>query len=412
MTKILLAEPSFPIPAKSKNHKNFLPIGLLKIASYLDDHGTEVKLTRGYSHHSLIPQKELIAFHPDEVWVTSLFTYWAQYVKDTVEYFRRLFPDAKITVGGIYASLMPDHCKSYTQCDGVYEGVLEQAEKYPPAYNLLDDFNGNHIDYQIIHASRGCKRQCPFCGVWKIESDFLPKKSIIHEISARKIVFYDNNLLYNPYIEDIMDELISLKKAKKLVWCESQSGFDGRILLEKSHLAQKLKEAGFRYPRLAWDGKYSQEHSIKEQIDLLVEAGYTPSDIFVFMIYNWDFTFEEMEKKRLKCWDWKVQIADCRFRPLDQTYDNYDPHQMKQTGDDYYIHMKGGWTDSLVRQFRKNVRRQNICIRQRVPFYSNKLEHKLADRNIISELGTLKTLKQRESYLDSLNVDFWFPDQK
>ena len=45
--KILLVEPDFPIPPKSKNHKNFLPIGLLKIASYLRDHHNEVKLIRG-----------------------------------------------------------------------------------------------------------------------------------------------------------------------------------------------------------------------------------------------------------------------------------------------------------------------------------------------------------------------------
>ena len=32
---VLLVEPNFPIPAKSRNHKNFLPIGLLKIAARL-----------------------------------------------------------------------------------------------------------------------------------------------------------------------------------------------------------------------------------------------------------------------------------------------------------------------------------------------------------------------------------------
>ena len=44
---ILLVEPNFPIPAKSKNHKNFLPIGLLKIASFLRSNGKNVLLRRG-----------------------------------------------------------------------------------------------------------------------------------------------------------------------------------------------------------------------------------------------------------------------------------------------------------------------------------------------------------------------------
>jgi hypothetical protein len=404
--KILLAEPNFPIPAKSKNHKNSLPIGLLKIAAYLRSDGVEIKLTRGCSYDSLLSEEELVEFQPDEIWVTSLFTYWSKYVKDTVEYFRCLFPDAKIIVGGIYASLMSKHCKTYTGCDEVRAGVMEEAEKYPPAYDLLKRISSNNIDYQIIHASRGCKRQCAFCGVWKIEEQFVPKKSIIREITARKIVFYDNNLLFNPSIEGILDELISLKQAKEIIWCESQSGFDGRVLLEKPHLANKIREAGFRYPRIAWDWKYNQANSVKDQIDLLTGAGYKTNDISVFMVYNWDIPFKEMEKKRQKCWEWQVQIADCRYRPLNQTYDNYNPYKTGQTLDDYYIHHIKGWTDSLVREFRKNVRRQNICIRQRVPFYSKILEHKQADRDIIRELNLLSSISDKEKYLLSMNVDY------
>mgnify|MGYP003316490570 CR=1 FL=1 len=33
--QILLVEPDFPIPPKSRNHHNFLPLGLLKIVSLL-----------------------------------------------------------------------------------------------------------------------------------------------------------------------------------------------------------------------------------------------------------------------------------------------------------------------------------------------------------------------------------------
>ncbi|MBQ7928615.1 MAG: Fe-S oxidoreductase, partial [Methanobrevibacter sp.] len=43
---VLLVEPNFPIPAKSRNHKNFLPIGLLKIAAYLRTKDIDVRLIR------------------------------------------------------------------------------------------------------------------------------------------------------------------------------------------------------------------------------------------------------------------------------------------------------------------------------------------------------------------------------
>ena len=94
-------------------------------------------------------------------------------------------------------------------------------------------------------------------------------------------------------------------------------------------------------------------------------GGYSKKDIFVFMIYNFDIKFEEMEKKREKCKEWGVQIVDCRYRPLTQLYDNYNPqsYRMGQTSEDYYIHERYGWTDKKIRQFRKNVRRHNISIR-------------------------------------------------
>ena len=43
---VLLVEPNFPIPNKSRNHSNFLPIGLLKIAAYLKSKNINVELIR------------------------------------------------------------------------------------------------------------------------------------------------------------------------------------------------------------------------------------------------------------------------------------------------------------------------------------------------------------------------------
>jgi len=405
--KILLVEPDFPIPRKSKNHKNFLPIGLLKIASYLRSKGGKVNLARSIPKD--ISFLDILSFEPDEIWITSLFTYWANYVKDTVESYRSIFPNAKIKVGGIYASLMPKYCKEFTGCDEVHEGVLKEAEKFFPAYDLVKNENPHQIDYQIIHASRGCIRRCPFCGTWKIEPEFEPKKSIKDEIQFRKIVFYDNNFLANPYIENILTELIDLKREKKIQWCESQSGFDGRILIEKPHLAKMLKEVGFRYPRIAWDWGFDKKNEIEEEINILLKAGYKSKDIYTFMLYNWKIPFEEMERKRIKCWQWNVQIADCRYRPLTQTYDFFNSHEKSQGKDAYYIHKQSGWSDSSVKQFRKNIRRQNICVRHGFPFYSKKFERKSFDKKIMNHVKNLKTINAKKQYLDKLGADYWFP---
>lgn len=421
INRVLLVEPNFPIPNKSKNHKNFLPIGLLKIAAYLKENGVEIELARGVPN-TIEKSIEIKQFKPDQVWITSLFTYWAKYVREAVTYYKKIFPAATVVVGGIYASLMPtEEVKDFTGCDKVYKGTIPEVEDFSknhfPAYDLLNEYDGE-VDYQILHTSRGCKRRCKFCGTWIIEPEFIPKKSIKQEIKYDKIVFYDNNFLMNPYIENILEELIELKENGDIKWVESQSGFDGRILLKNPELGKMIKRAGFRYPRIAWDWQFNDSSKIKKQIDILIDAGYDPKQIFVFILYNWEIPFEETEKKREKCFEWSVQISDCRYRPLDQLKDEYNPRAYKkgQTEEDYYIHKKAGWTDSKIRQFRRNVRRQNICIRHGYPFYSKDLERKKISKEkikkITEKVSNMENRKDMIKYLQKKDIHFWFPDQK
>lgn len=350
---ILLVEPNFPIPSKSKNHSNFLPIGLLKIASYHRSLKNGVELIRGNARAS---------FYPSQIKITSLFTYWSKYVKESVDYYKSLYPSAPIEVGGIYASLMPEHCKDYTGCDKVVKGLYEngKAEEFAPSYDLVN------VNYQIIHASRGCFRRCHFCGTWKIEPKVTHKRSLKAEIKSNRLIFYDNNLIANPHIENILNEISEARLNKCNIYCESQSGLDGRILEEKPHLAKVLKKARFQNPRIAWDGGISQKDKIRNQIEILLQAGYKSQEIYIFMLFNHQKTFyAEMKAKLEKCRKWRVQIIDCRFRPLDITEDNYNPRVHSQTAQDYYI--APNWTDWQVRRFRRVVRRQNIAIRLNLP---------------------------------------------
>lgn len=411
ITNILLVEPRFPTKTKSKNHKNFLPIGLLKLASYYKKKKKyNVELIRG----NTLPETFK---NPSRIEITSLFTYWSEYVWDAVEFYREHFPDpdkTQIRIGGIYASLHYENEEFWERCKKYhvvpYKGVHKKAERFFPDYQLVMK-NGNSINYQIVHASRGCFRKCPFCGTWKIEPEFKGRTKIAHKIKPglklglRNLVFYDNNLFYNPNIKDILNELIELKKQKKIGWCESQSGFDGRLLLEDSELAVLLKKAGFRYPRIAWDWRYKDWPLVERQIQMLIDAGYNPKDIYVFMIYNWKWDFVEMEEKRIKCYEWKVQISDCRYRPLSQLHDHYKPLKDQSDGTDY--HINPNWTDAEIKQFRKNVRRQNICVRHGFPYHSKLLENK---KNFTKEqFRAFKTMpiEEAKEYLP----DLWVPTE-
>ncbi len=371
--KVLLIDPAFPIANKSRNHKDLLPVGLLKISSYLKSKGIKTMLVRLNKNDNHVFDNEILEFNPNFVMVTSVFTYWYDEVKKAVEYSKGLLPNVDVMVGGILASL---HYENWDYedipCDYVFPGVVECAEHIAPDYSILEN-SGKDINFQIIHSSRGCKRKCPFCGVRKIENTS-SISSIENELIRKNLVFYDNNLLDNPDIEKLLNELIRLREEKKITRCESQSGFDGRILHENPDLAKLLKRANFKDPKIAWDGPFKAYRRREREIEILESGEYKRKEIAVFMLYNHDLDYNELEKKRAKCFEWGVQVSDCRYRPLDRFTDGYNPHKRSQEPWEYYIHPN--WSDEEVRQFRRNVRRHNICIRHGMDYHSRKAEIK------------------------------------
>ena len=396
--KILLVEPAFPIPCKSRNHKNTFPVGLLKISSFLKSTGRQVMFIRMNEEYDFT---EILDFDPQLVMITSIFTYWADQVRDAVHYFKNLL-NVPVMVGGILASLEPILCKKHTGCDIVWQGVIEEAEHHPIDYGLI----GEEIDFQILHTSRGCNRHCDFCGCYTIEPIWKYKKTIKDEVCRRKLVFYDNNLIANPYIDNILDELIDLKKDRTILECESQSGFDGRILEKKPYLAKKLKQAGFKHPKIAWDSPASTWNRCEKQIDILLDAGFSNRDISVFMLFNHDLDYYELEEKRVLLFKKRIQVTDCRYRPYDRLDDNYNGRlNSPQTNYDY--HINPNWTDKQIKQFRRNVRRHNGCVRYGADWYSETINRRRISQEEIyyyreMDYGTVK------QYL----TDAWNPAEK
>ena len=200
------------------------------------------------------------------------------------------------------------------------------------------------------------------------------------------------------------------------MWCESQSGLDGRIIENNPDLAFLLKQAGFKDIRISWDGPYTDYPHIKKQIDILRKVEFNlKRNVFIFMIYNWDIPFEEMEKKRIKCWEWKVQISDCRYRPLNRIVDRYSGQKVKygQSGKDYHIHTSAGWTDRKVRKFRSNIRRQNMCLRFKFPFYTTVIERNILNKTVTKNLIYIARNFPKDELIPILNamkIPYWFPE--
>ena len=323
---VSLVEPNWNYEVRAKNWENYmkeryLPIGLLKLGSLYRKMGATVELVRG---DGLTMKK------PDLVLITSLFTYWWQPVWASVRTYKALYPDAKVVVGGVYASIMPEHCKK-SGCDEIHVGLMEEAEVLIPAYDLIQD-----CKFCVIHASRGCIRKCSFCHVHKLEPNFEPKWSIKSEIVKPNVSFLDNNLLSNPYIENILTELIEAKV--KTSYC--LSGVDAALVTRK--IAKLMFEANFRDVRISFD-RIDEEEACERAIRHFEEAGYKRKKIGMFVLYNFEDSFEEVEKRRIIIKNWGVHIIKQRYIPIPS---------LTQT----YLHPN--WTEEECEQFVINCREQ------------------------------------------------------
>lgn len=346
MVNVLLVNPRYSQAKRTKHPAKLCPVGLYKHYFYHKNRKDELRLVEG---------NRRIGFKPDLIKITSLYTYWSSDVFNSIEFYRNRYPHAKMQVGGILASLTPEIVRARYPFVEVHEGIDEIVEDTPVDWKAL------RSPVQIVHASRSCIRHCPFCGVKKIEKklSFKDWKQVRKEIQLNDLVFFDNNFLVNPHHQEILKGISQLKVSGKVVKCEAQSGFDPRKLTQKD--AFLLKKSRFKSIRISWDWGLGQMETVRKALKYLIKAGFPSKSIGVFMIYNWDTPFELVEQKRRICFKWNVQIFDCRYRPLNQLYDNYNPQAKQQTSEDYYIH--SAWTDQLIRRFRRNVREQNIMIR-------------------------------------------------
>lgn len=131
------------------------------MASYHRSNGEAIQYVRGQVSNVKKPSK---------INITSLFTYAWKPVHEAIEYYHKLFPNAEIVVGGIYATLMPENILSNFPYVKVHKGLHEKAENLLPSYDLLRDVEKwKNWNSSILFSSRGCIRKCPFCVVPKME---------------------------------------------------------------------------------------------------------------------------------------------------------------------------------------------------------------------------------------------------
>lgn len=291
-------------------------------------------IKRRYSRYGILPEwlrEDLLKEQkPDLVFVTSMMTYWAGGVKETIAHVKDVWPDVPVVLGGIYATLCAEHARTYSGADLVVEGPAESlifdiVEKYTGVsteidreLSVLDNLPYPALDLQhkISHVplltGRGCPNRCAYCASGYLSPVFSRRSpaNVVEEIifwrskyGVVDFAFYDDALLFSPetHIKLILKGLVDRKADVRL---HTPNALHVRYM--DDDMAFLMKRAGFYTIRLGvettdfserrgLDRKISENDFFKAAASLK-KAGFERQQIGAYLLVGLPGqTFEEVE---------------------------------------------------------------------------------------------------------------------
>lgn len=338
-----------------------VPMGLLYIGSFLKENGVEVYLLdltdpfyslnygmgevypkrksgKGHYPKQVVEKPSILSFFPRRfkrygippedvekilrkipaphlIIMTSRMTYWYIGVRETVSFLRRFYPETKIILGGIYASLLPDHALNNSGADVVMEGPFEKHiktfeefldikfSKFLPSLPCMELYIFK--DFVPVLLSRGCPFRCSYCASYILYSEYSEYDSeiiidyiIFHSerLNTPHIVFYDDALLYRKE-RKVYPVLRGLIKSGRKFQIHFPNALHARFVDEET--AELIKESGgksiflgleFYDERLQRDtgGKVNRD-DFERAIRNLHRAGFTQKEIGVYIMAGYPF---------------------------------------------------------------------------------------------------------------------------
>jgi radical SAM superfamily enzyme YgiQ (UPF0313 family) len=282
MKKLVLIIPPSPWMISDRDQICFGP---LYLSSYLKERNFEVQVVDLAS----VPEEHWYLPVGDVYGVTGVTPQFL-YMKKIIEHLKAREPSKAVIVGGVHASVLPEHVLERTRADmcivgeGEFPmlkilsdfpienipGVYTRAFENPPAYrDLLDDFpfpDRHAVDWFSYMApgvhkfvgpsqregkiicSRGCPMNCAFCAsrkLWGKQVRFRSPENIVREVKwmmcygIDMINFVDDNFLHDPGMALAICE--QLKYLKVRWYCLSRVDH-----IRSSGVLKEMYEAGCR----------------------------------------------------------------------------------------------------------------------------------------------------------------------
>jgi radical SAM superfamily enzyme YgiQ (UPF0313 family) len=274
---------------------------------------------------------------PDEIWITSIMTYWWESTRDTILRLKRLYPTARIRVGGIYPTLAPHHLRQALAAAGhVFEVVRGRdltittrkqdcfvanndvivTGEIPDASNLGLDFElyrqmtvaiegvERLPSYVILTTSRGCPFDCAYCaqkayneGSLKVrirsaQDTFNEIREKYERYKIHRFAFYEDNfLLEKPNLERLLRLLIAHKDEMPHLRLYAPEGVEVRLLHDDLAFVKLMKESGF-------DGIYLPLETMSRDVTRAWNRRHSHAELFegaVKVCHDANFKLHDME---------------------------------------------------------------------------------------------------------------------
>jgi radical SAM superfamily enzyme YgiQ (UPF0313 family) len=254
---------------------------------------------------------------PQAVLVTSGMTYWYPGVHEAIRIVKETFPDIPVILGGIYATLCPEHAREKAGADLVISGqgevqVLEALERLigvipcflpdpapldslpAPAFGLYPE-----LDYCCCLTARGCPYSCTYCASALLSPCYSRREpaSVVEEIAhdiesygVKDIAFYDDALLADQSFALALLRGIVERGIKVRFHCPN--GLHCRGISAEAALL--MRQAGFATIRLGFEtssrerqqrtgGKVNTEE-FQQAVKNLHTAGYSSQEIGAYIL--------------------------------------------------------------------------------------------------------------------------------
>lgn len=266
-----------------------------------------------YGHDPAVVREALrrLSPPPDLVLVTTVMTYWYPGAAEAVSMARELWPGVPVALGGIYASLCPEHARGMG-ADLVLEGRFEDpkvweslwrqlglsAPALPPGAGMalaLDLYPDP--DFSIILGSRGCPFRCPYCASRSLYPGFrqADSRTLLAGVRAeyargvRDFAFYDDALLVAP--EAWLWPLLEWFEGKG-ARLHTPNAMHARYL--SADVCARLKRAGVRTVRLGLETEdFEHRMDVKVSRDqweaglaALRDAGFGRGEVGAYILFG------------------------------------------------------------------------------------------------------------------------------